>query len=417
MAANRLDPISAAWAKLVSASYGQATDQVEQAILGYTMETYKQLFGSFKDGFKTVYKDGFEKALPLQKQVLAQVNLVTFSGVKAIGAQQTLGKKLYDADGKILSKEDFAKEAQKLNKEYNINHLNAERQACIGGGISAGQWQQVQASKDVYPYLRYQTVGDAHVRPEHQALNGITKPVDDPFWQSYYPPNGWNCRCHAEPVMEGKVTSDKVVTSKVKEAKVPAAFQTNPGISGQVFNVDAVIMGSLIDRRSLVKIVAKVLERFGKFELKTHSSGGLYLVHPQALKQAAKSKNEMAKWVREKDAMEQIIATGKQVLKLPESSITGDPQPDLFDLLDWSTAEIKHIDKATNLGRAIKTHLNSARKQKVKRVYVFMGDDTGVSEIKDAYAEYLRSDEGRKEPFNNGRAMFFKDGKPFWATP
>jgi SPP1 gp7 family putative phage head morphogenesis protein len=381
------------------------------------METYKQLFGSFKDGFKTVYKDGFEKALPLQKQVLAQVNLVTFSGVKAIGAQQTLGKKLYDADGKILSKEDFAKEAQKLNKEYNINHLNAERQACIGGGISAGQWQQVQASKDVYPYLRYQTVGDAHVRPEHQALNGITKPVDDPFWQSYFPPNGWNCRCNAEPVMEGKVTSDKVVSSKVKEAKVPSAFQTNPGISGQVFNVDAVIMGSLIDRRSLVKIVAKVLERFGKFELKTHSSGGLYLVHPQALKQAAKSKNEMAKWVREKDAMEQIIANGKHVLKLPEDSNSKDPQPDLFDLLDWSTAEIKHIDKATNLGRAIKTQLNSARKQGVKRVYIFMPDDATPADIIEGYKSYAGTPEGKKQPFGDGNAVFFKGGEPVYQSP
>ncbi len=32
-------------------------------------------------------------------------------------------------------------------------------------------------------------------RPHHVALDGITRPPDDPFWAQYYPPNGWGCRC------------------------------------------------------------------------------------------------------------------------------------------------------------------------------------------------------------------------------
>ena len=32
-------------------------------------------------------------------------------------------------------------------------------------------------------------------RPAHVALDGITKAADDPFWRTYYPPNGWGCRC------------------------------------------------------------------------------------------------------------------------------------------------------------------------------------------------------------------------------
>jgi len=41
----------------------------------------------------------------------------------------------------------------------------------------------------------YVTVGDDRVRPNHVAMEGITLPKDDPFWDSNSPPNGFNCRC------------------------------------------------------------------------------------------------------------------------------------------------------------------------------------------------------------------------------
>ena len=36
------------------------------------------------------------------------------------------------------------------------------------------------------------------------ALHGVTLPIDDPFWEQFYPPNGWNCRCSVSQVRKSK---------------------------------------------------------------------------------------------------------------------------------------------------------------------------------------------------------------------
>lgn len=59
----------------------------------------------------------------------------------------------------------------------------------------AGRWAQLQAGKDRRPFLQYRTAGDARVRPQHRAWNGLIYPIGDTFWQTHYPPNGWGCRC------------------------------------------------------------------------------------------------------------------------------------------------------------------------------------------------------------------------------
>ncbi|WPZ33217.1 phage minor head protein [Thalassobaculum sp. OXR-137] len=60
---------------------------------------------------------------------------------------------------------------------------------------AAGRWEQIQRTKRLRPYLRYVAVDDDRTRPEHQAWHGTVLPVDDAWWSTHYPPNGWNCRC------------------------------------------------------------------------------------------------------------------------------------------------------------------------------------------------------------------------------
>ncbi len=63
----------------------------------------------------------------------------------------------------------------------------------------AGRWAQIQANKERKPYLQYLTAGDSRVRPQHRQWDGLVYPIDHPFWDTHYPPNGWGCRCTIRP--------------------------------------------------------------------------------------------------------------------------------------------------------------------------------------------------------------------------
>ncbi len=62
----------------------------------------------------------------------------------------------------------------------------------------AGRWQRIQRTKATLPLLRYVSVMDGRERPEHHAWHGTILPVDDPWWDTHFPPCGWGCRCDSQ---------------------------------------------------------------------------------------------------------------------------------------------------------------------------------------------------------------------------
>ena len=65
---------------------------------------------------------------------------------------------------------------------------------------AAGHYEQLMRTKDLYPYWKYVTEHDSKVRDAHRVLHNKVFKWDDPFWETYFPPNGFRCRCHVVPM-------------------------------------------------------------------------------------------------------------------------------------------------------------------------------------------------------------------------
>jgi|GEM_PF-1607719 len=98
---------------------------------------------------------------------------------------------LVEAEGINLS------EAQ-LDNVFRTNAQNA---------YAHGKWLHQQRNKEKRPYLEYMAINDSRVRPSHLALDGVVRHIDDPFWQTYYPPNGYRCRCTTRALTEKQAQS------------------------------------------------------------------------------------------------------------------------------------------------------------------------------------------------------------------
>jgi SPP1 gp7 family putative phage head morphogenesis protein len=67
---------------------------------------------------------------------------------------------------------------------------------------AAGQWARIQESKARSPYLRYSAVMDTRTRPLHRQWHGTILPVDHEWWDTHFPPCGWNCRCTVQQLSD-----------------------------------------------------------------------------------------------------------------------------------------------------------------------------------------------------------------------
>lgn len=108
-------------------------------------------------------------------------------------------------------------------------HLATESNFASRTARSAKQWNSFKQSQADYPNLEYLPSRSAEQRAEHKQFYGIIKPMNDPFWDTHLPPNGWNCKCRVRK-------SDEVPTSgEVETTPLPDGIIGNAGKSERLF--------------------------------------------------------------------------------------------------------------------------------------------------------------------------------------
>ena len=78
----------------------------------------------------------------------------------------------------------------------------------IQTAYSVGRYKEMQQVKQDRPYWQYSAVNDSRTRPTHWAMNGKIYPADHPFWDTWYPPNGYNCRCGVITLSQDDIVSE-----------------------------------------------------------------------------------------------------------------------------------------------------------------------------------------------------------------
>lgn len=157
-----------------------------------------------------------------------------FSSMKAFHELHEAFPSLIDENGDRKSFERFLSDVRKIDATYNANYLRVEYNFVAASANMAARWEAFALDGDRYN-LQYRTQRDDKVRPDHAALDRITLPIDDSFWEDFYPPNGWNCRCSCVQVLKSKypVTDHDEAMQRGNEAiqRDPRGiFRFNPGI-------------------------------------------------------------------------------------------------------------------------------------------------------------------------------------------
>jgi len=146
----------------------------------------------------------------------AHAKAFTIAGVMKVDLLQDVRQALTDALKKGTTFEDFKKQVSPVlerkgwlgkgmivddatgeieGKRLTPRRLDTIFRTNMQSAYMAGRYATQLEQVDTHPYWEYVAVLDSRTRPAHRALAGAVYRYDDPFWLTFYPPNGYRCRC------------------------------------------------------------------------------------------------------------------------------------------------------------------------------------------------------------------------------
>ena len=164
-----------------------------RAAIRYLRSKHRRPSAHWRAVWREEHATAFTVAQMTQDDLLAETHRAV---TRALAKGETL-ETFRDALGPWLQHRGWAPTGRagtvptRLRRIYRVNLRTAR---------AAGQWDRITRTADLLPYLVYELGPSETHRPEHAAWAGLCLPVDDPWWNTHYPPNGWGCRCRVRQV-------------------------------------------------------------------------------------------------------------------------------------------------------------------------------------------------------------------------
>jgi len=166
-----------------------------------------------------------------------RTNIYMFSAAKTYQEVRSMTDLMYEGDN-LKPFKDFYEDAKGLYDTYNKNYAETEYNTAVASAEMGAKWNEIVKDADLFPLLKMTVVEDAQTTEICEPLDGITLPINDPFWDEFYPPNHWNCRSTVLQLDEGEVSS-KLEVNKAKEhadEDMQDVFKMNVGKDEFVFS-------------------------------------------------------------------------------------------------------------------------------------------------------------------------------------
>ncbi len=226
---------------------------------------------------------------------------------------------------------DFKKDVAKIAKRrgWHTYRLQNIFQTNVQSAYMAGRYAQVKKTAKYRPYGKYSAIRDNRTRKPHLALNGKIYPLDHVFWDTWWPPNGFRCRCDVITYSEKQIKDRKLtvetedITGTIVEPVNPVTGIKSPAIplipdSGFDYHPGKAAFGGL----------TKDVKKLGK------------LTPIEELKTAADLGRKQSSTVSASDCLKETDSLAEGVLK----DAAGDPV-----IIDPETAAIPGVTESETL--------------------------------------------------------------------
>ena len=125
-----------------------------------------------------------------------KIHAFIVSGIKDLDILQDLNKSIQKALEDGVSLKAWKKEFKDLWEKKGWTGKKAWRvdnifRTNVQTAYATGRYKQMKEVTLLRPYWKYSAIGDRRTRPTHAALHGKVFRHDNPFWNTWYPPNGF----------------------------------------------------------------------------------------------------------------------------------------------------------------------------------------------------------------------------------